>query len=278
MVTRGFWGSHHYWCQVVQSVEGILGVWHYDERKNAGFAQLISRNVNSIAGCSDHTSWVCYSRVPFEEERKKIEAAIISMMKNFPTRHHSITFSMPTASAPFGGGLPSLEETVDDSTAPTTVDIDAEDHLLNLQIWMNSTYMIKKIRLTLLQFWMNSTDMCDNYRLPLLLWNVSTPGPLKIKLLVQKQGLDPLLPVEPKTKKSVTVKAESGPTAAQKRKAAAAEKRKSAAAEKRKATADKRKAADEECMAAAELHKAAAAEKRKAAAERRDLAKKKDEA
>ncbi|EGG03557.1 uncharacterized protein MELLADRAFT_90087 [Melampsora larici-populina 98AG31] len=57
IVTRGFWAGAHYWCKVARSVEGIMGVWLYDELRNGGFAQLIERDVTLLAGCNHHTSW-----------------------------------------------------------------------------------------------------------------------------------------------------------------------------------------------------------------------------
>ncbi|EGG09506.1 uncharacterized protein MELLADRAFT_95997 [Melampsora larici-populina 98AG31] len=118
MVTRGFWGGNHYWCQVVRSVEGVLGVWHYDELKNGGFAQLISRDVDSISGCIANTSWTCYTRVPFESEANKVKKALLDLMKRFPDQHLSMPFSMPTSTIPFGGGLPSL---ADEGLLSTTI-------------------------------------------------------------------------------------------------------------------------------------------------------------
>ncbi|EGF99848.1 uncharacterized protein MELLADRAFT_93987 [Melampsora larici-populina 98AG31] len=90
MVTRGFWANSHYWCKVVRSVEGIMGVWHYNELRNAGRAQLLDRNVATIAGCEPHTSW-------------------------------TIPFTMPSDNYPFGGSLPLKEKTqLDGTTAEET--------------------------------------------------------------------------------------------------------------------------------------------------------------
>ncbi|EGG12246.1 uncharacterized protein MELLADRAFT_89273 [Melampsora larici-populina 98AG31] len=140
MVTRGFWGGNHYWCQVVRSVEGVLGVWHYDELKNGGFSQLISRDMDSLSGCIANTSWTCYMRVPFKAETVKIKHALLDMMKKFPDRHLSIPFTMPTSTMPFGGGLPSLEETdnailtttlPEEPSLPVRNDADADEEILN---------------------------------------------------------------------------------------------------------------------------------------------------
>ncbi|EGG03668.1 uncharacterized protein MELLADRAFT_90035 [Melampsora larici-populina 98AG31] len=138
MVTRGFWGGNHYWCQVVRSVEGVLGVWHYDELKNAGFAQLISRDVDSISGCIADTGWTCYTRVPFKAESIKIKQALLDMMKKFPTRHLSIPFTLPTSTMPFGGGLPSLTDDglltnalPEEASLPVGTDANADEEHLN---------------------------------------------------------------------------------------------------------------------------------------------------
>lgn len=114
MMTRGYWRDYHYWCKVVRSVEGILGVWHYDEAQNGGIAQLLDRNVTSIGGCNKGTSWVCYSRVPFRDEQTKISDSIRGLMKKFPKQSHLIPFSMPLERFPVGGGLPALDDPTDD--------------------------------------------------------------------------------------------------------------------------------------------------------------------
>ncbi|KAH9823118.1 hypothetical protein DFH28DRAFT_1118493 [Melampsora americana] len=106
MITRGYWGRNHYWCKVVRSVGGITVVWHFDERVNAGIAQLLDTDVSSIAGCSPQTSWLIYSRMPIDGENEQIKKALHGLMKTFPKHHSNIPFSMPTQTFPFGGGLP----------------------------------------------------------------------------------------------------------------------------------------------------------------------------
>lgn len=120
LITRGFWAGNHYWCQVVRPIEGIMGVWHYDEMKNGGYSQLINRDINSLGGCHPNTSWVCYSRLPFDHERLKLETALRDLMLKFPDNHQNIPFSMPNETTPFGGGLPSLEDptALDQSSTP----------------------------------------------------------------------------------------------------------------------------------------------------------------
>ncbi|EGG09430.1 uncharacterized protein MELLADRAFT_95898 [Melampsora larici-populina 98AG31] len=166
---------------------------------------------------------------------------------------------MPTATAPFGGGLPSLKaNNIDDCTAATTDDIkdkhspaqssDLDELNINVQESHDQLDDLELDHQTLVP----QPRALDNLNVGIkpdpdimvpaqssAVDPVVRPGNLKIKLLVQKQALDPLIPVEPTTKRSVTVKAESGPTAAQKRKAAAAEKRK-AAAERRDLAKKKR--------------------------------------
>jgi hypothetical protein len=91
-------------------VEGMLGVWHYDELNNGGIAQLLDPDTTRIAGPSPHTSWVCYTRVPCKKDRHEIKQAIGKLMETFPENSTSIPFSMPTDSEPFGGGLPHPED------------------------------------------------------------------------------------------------------------------------------------------------------------------------
>lgn len=110
LISWGFWCDNHYWYKVLKIHQGILGVWFFDERQNAGIAQLISTDLNSLAGAQEKTSWLCYSRIPFQDEQKTIHSSIRDLMKAFPDHHHSIPFSLPTVSAPYGGGLPSCDK------------------------------------------------------------------------------------------------------------------------------------------------------------------------
>ncbi|EGG12898.1 uncharacterized protein MELLADRAFT_87236 [Melampsora larici-populina 98AG31] len=88
MMKRGYWAGFHYWCKVVRSIEGVLGVWHYDEAQNGGFAQLLDRDV----------------------EKSQIGDVIHGMMKKFSKLSHLIPFSMPSDRFPVGGGLPQDED------------------------------------------------------------------------------------------------------------------------------------------------------------------------
>ncbi|EGG06848.1 uncharacterized protein MELLADRAFT_86273 [Melampsora larici-populina 98AG31] len=45
---RGFWGYHHYWSKVVRYVDGVRGVWFYDDRKDNGRAQLPTSSEQKI--------------------------------------------------------------------------------------------------------------------------------------------------------------------------------------------------------------------------------------
>ncbi|EGF99220.1 uncharacterized protein MELLADRAFT_94836 [Melampsora larici-populina 98AG31] len=282
MVTRGFWGGNHYWCQVVRSVEGVLGVWHYDELKNGGFSQLISRDVDSLSGCIANTSWTCYTRVPFEAETVKIKHALLDMMKKFPDRHLSIPFTMP-----FGGGLPSLEET-DDTVLTTTLpeeaslpvrhDTDADEGFLK----ENDDVLYDRLNCDEPQ---NKNDQLL-YRNIVPLDDVDVIGTEEADVEVDelshhpseeiKTPLDPVkLKIKlaiPKLNPSIEEEALSPPVAStdvqprSKRtrnatlKADASQADDSSSAAKRKATADKRKAT-------ADKRKAAAAKGRQAAAE-----------
>ncbi|EGF98693.1 uncharacterized protein MELLADRAFT_95492 [Melampsora larici-populina 98AG31] len=105
MVCRGYWAHSHYWCRIVRAVEGILGVWHYDELSNGGIAQLEGTDVTSLAGCSPGTSWLFYSRIPSKEEGEIIAKSIRDLIKIFPKNTTTIPFSMPTRNFPVGGTL-----------------------------------------------------------------------------------------------------------------------------------------------------------------------------
>jgi hypothetical protein len=131
MITRGYWARDHYWCKVVRSVGGIMGVWHFDERLNGGIAQLLGTDISSIAGCSPHTSWLIYSRMPIDDEIQQIEKALRGLMKTFPNDHSTIPFSMPTGSFPFGGGLPYDDE---DGFSETEDKQDQFDQLSSLTV------------------------------------------------------------------------------------------------------------------------------------------------
>ncbi|EGG07853.1 uncharacterized protein MELLADRAFT_85140 [Melampsora larici-populina 98AG31] len=108
MIARGFWAASHYWCQVVRCIQDVMGVWHYDELKNGGFAQLIERDITKIGGPIPHTSWICYTRMPNDSEVQETATVLRGLMKQFPTHTLTIPFSMPTERMPFGGGLPPL--------------------------------------------------------------------------------------------------------------------------------------------------------------------------
>lgn len=141
MITRGYWANSHYWCRVIRSVEGILGVWHYDERENSGIAQLEGTDVTSIAGCSPNTSWVSYSRMPREDEVAHIKDSIHGLMKLFPKNHATIPFSMPTHRFPFGGGLP-LEDDQDSLSDLKEQPLNTAD--INNEINMNYEINVNK--------------------------------------------------------------------------------------------------------------------------------------
>ncbi|EGG09474.1 uncharacterized protein MELLADRAFT_95956 [Melampsora larici-populina 98AG31] len=164
MMTRGFWGAFHFWCKVVRSVEGVLGVWHYDEAENQGIARLLDRDMTSIGGCQPHTSWC--------------------LMKEFPQHHHSIPFSMLLPDFPVGGGLPSAEVIAQDLTVATVVSatsnpIDlAEDD----------------------QAWDKLASLPDNECLEELLIPKSPiippTNPLKIKVRMAAHSSQPPVPIE----------------------------------------------------------------------------------
>jgi hypothetical protein len=42
LCVRGFWGARHYWCKVLKSVGGMVGVWLHNDLENQGNAQWIN--------------------------------------------------------------------------------------------------------------------------------------------------------------------------------------------------------------------------------------------
>ncbi|EGG02272.1 uncharacterized protein MELLADRAFT_91530 [Melampsora larici-populina 98AG31] len=56
VVGRGYWGFHHYWCKIVRYVDGVRGVWHFDDRKDGGRAQLLGRDLALISGPQPSTT------------------------------------------------------------------------------------------------------------------------------------------------------------------------------------------------------------------------------
>ncbi|EGG08523.1 uncharacterized protein MELLADRAFT_84704 [Melampsora larici-populina 98AG31] len=295
LITRGFWGGNHYWCQLVRSVEGVLGVWHYDELKNGGFAQLVSRDVDTIAGCIPETSWTCYMRIPFEPEKTKIKHSLIEMMNKFPNQHFRIPFSMPTNTSPFGGGLPSAEEPIESPLSTSilpdggTMDLGTNMDISPRQLsnagheidhnQMNEDLLYGNLHRCIEDDIIGTEEAAANVDEDALSQHSSEKasdseelGPplnavkFKIKLAVPKVDHVKEEFVPPRTQsarqaKSVPLKADHS---AGKRKAPAAKSNvdNASAAAKRKASAEKRRAT-------AEKRKAAAAEGRKAAAEKR---------
>ncbi|EGG10588.1 uncharacterized protein MELLADRAFT_93618 [Melampsora larici-populina 98AG31] len=132
LVSRGYWANYHYWARVVCSIDGILGVWLYDERENGGIAQLEGADITSIGGCSPDTSWLFYSRKPQGEELDQIKASIRHLLDSFPENTSKIPFSIPSQNFPFGGQL-----TEDNERLPSP-----ELHNTNLDIDLNQTSLI----------------------------------------------------------------------------------------------------------------------------------------
>ncbi|EGG10998.1 uncharacterized protein MELLADRAFT_92422 [Melampsora larici-populina 98AG31] len=83
MCARGFWWDSHYWCKVVRTFGGLSGVWHHNDMQNEGIATLSSRDLSSIGGVAEHTSWVMYSRAPTAEEASIIVTANVRMNSTY---------------------------------------------------------------------------------------------------------------------------------------------------------------------------------------------------
>ncbi|KNE92998.1 hypothetical protein PSTG_13634 [Puccinia striiformis f. sp. tritici PST-78] len=76
LMSRGYWNGVHYWCKVHRTHAGMTGVWLHNDAVNAGWARLINHLPSMIAGPSEDTSWVMYSRAWTTEEEKYVATAI----------------------------------------------------------------------------------------------------------------------------------------------------------------------------------------------------------
>ncbi|EGG08184.1 uncharacterized protein MELLADRAFT_84962 [Melampsora larici-populina 98AG31] len=92
IVSRGFWGYNHYWCKVVRYVDGVMGVWYYDDRKDDGRGQLLGRELSFISGAQCSTSWLVYSRKPTSEEQKAIDRGVAKIHQKNPDSLGDIPF------------------------------------------------------------------------------------------------------------------------------------------------------------------------------------------
>ncbi|EGG10783.1 uncharacterized protein MELLADRAFT_93462 [Melampsora larici-populina 98AG31] len=92
IVSRGFWGYHHYWSKVVRHVDGVRGVWFFDDRKDDGRAQLLGRELSLIAGPQPSTSWLIYSRKPMPSEQKIIDLGIAKISSKNPDAQGDLPF------------------------------------------------------------------------------------------------------------------------------------------------------------------------------------------
>lgn len=113
MRARGFWWGKHYWCKVVRTVGGLSGVWYHNDAQNEGIATIVSRELSSIGGAAEHTSWVMYSRAPTAEEASIIDKSNIKMNHAYGDR--------------FEGDLPFSQVAIED-----------KDKLEDLEDWFDN--------------------------------------------------------------------------------------------------------------------------------------------
>ncbi|POW04257.1 hypothetical protein PSHT_11294 [Puccinia striiformis] len=71
-MSRGYWNGTHYWSQINLTLAGVTGIWLQNNADNAGWARLMSTNPSTIAGPSDGTSWVMYSRTWTTDESERV--------------------------------------------------------------------------------------------------------------------------------------------------------------------------------------------------------------
>ncbi|EGG05220.1 uncharacterized protein MELLADRAFT_88235 [Melampsora larici-populina 98AG31] len=112
IVSRGFWAFSHYWCKLVRHVDGVRGVWFFDDRKDDGRAQLLGQDLSLIAGPQPYTSWVIYSRKPNIDEQKLINCGIAKITLKNPEPLGNVPFVRP-------GDLEGLDEQIDKLATPS---------------------------------------------------------------------------------------------------------------------------------------------------------------
>ncbi|EGG06901.1 uncharacterized protein MELLADRAFT_86319 [Melampsora larici-populina 98AG31] len=112
IVSCGFWAFSHYWCKLVRHVDGVRGVWFFDDRKDDGRAQLLGRDLSLIAGDQPYTSWVIYSCKPNIDEQKLIERGIAKITLKNPDPLGDVPFVRPD-------DLEGLDEQIDKLATPS---------------------------------------------------------------------------------------------------------------------------------------------------------------
>ncbi|POV99301.1 hypothetical protein PSHT_13608 [Puccinia striiformis] len=84
LMSWGYWNGTHYWSKVNRTSSGVTGTWLQNNADNAGWARLMSVNPSTIAGPSDGTSWLMYSRTWTHDESEYVNNAIENIAKDHP--------------------------------------------------------------------------------------------------------------------------------------------------------------------------------------------------
>jgi hypothetical protein len=92
LCVRGFWSARHYWCKVLKSVGGMVGVWLHNDLKNQGNAQMINTVPGSIGGKEYATSYVMYSQSWNNEEESLIDKSVKQIMAEHPNAEGVVPF------------------------------------------------------------------------------------------------------------------------------------------------------------------------------------------
>ncbi|EGG05656.1 uncharacterized protein MELLADRAFT_107477 [Melampsora larici-populina 98AG31] len=92
IVSRGFWQYHHYWCKIVKYLDGVRGVWFFDDHKDNGPAQLLGQDLSLISGMQASTSWLIYSCKPSAVKQKVIDSGISKIPAKNPDAQGDLPF------------------------------------------------------------------------------------------------------------------------------------------------------------------------------------------
>jgi hypothetical protein len=76
LFARGYYSGNHYWCKVLRSAVGTIGIWLHNNAENDGYACLISHIPSSIAGPSPSTSWLMYLHSCNPSDKEYVDTAI----------------------------------------------------------------------------------------------------------------------------------------------------------------------------------------------------------
>ncbi|POW13131.1 hypothetical protein PSHT_07865 [Puccinia striiformis] len=100
LMSRGYWNGTHYWSQINLTLAGVTGIWLQNNADNAGWARLMSTNPSTIAGPSDGTSWVMYSRTWTTDESEYVKNVISKVAKDHPNPPGELNFNLMHALGP----------------------------------------------------------------------------------------------------------------------------------------------------------------------------------